>query len=223
MTDRPHYYHGTWDGYGYDIMIRGFELGHEGLGNMTGRGVYIAQKPRGAGLWARFLVIVCRLQPGTRILWVDDEYDQRVIDSLRRKYGQELLDLGPNFGRVLPPNKHLTNKELIHLCSYVRMQTRKQGWKRGLRPSKAQTARYLDGWRRIVPLHTQLRKHGYRALGDRSRLFWDSDEIVVYNPARVQPLSAHRFKWVDDVGDDYELSSALSFEELRLIAKKARI
>jgi hypothetical protein len=51
------YYHGTWLGYGDAIMRRGFELGHDGHGNLLGRGVYIAQELASAALWEMGLII----------------------------------------------------------------------------------------------------------------------------------------------------------------------
>ena len=175
------YFHGTWAGYAYSIMTRGFELGHEGHGNLLGRGVYIAQKVSSAALWTfGDIVIRCRLQPGTRILWVDEDYDRRVIDSLRREFGQELLALGPHFHKVIPHNKHLTNQELIHLSSYVLMTARRK--RRGYyRSRKGKRRQYYDTWRRLSRLHDQLKRHGYDALGDRSFSDWDADEILVFD------------------------------------------
>ena len=126
------YFHGTWAGYVYSIMTRGFELGHEGSGNLRGRGVYIAQKVGSAALWtcSESIIIRCRLQPGTRILWMDGEYDQRVINSLRREFGEELLELGPHFHKAIPHNKQLTRQELFHLTNYILMRPGQRGKRR---------------------------------------------------------------------------------------------
>lgn len=94
------YYHGTWAGYGHALMTRGFELGHEGRGNLLGRGVYIAQTLAAAAHWTPSdFIITCRLTPGTRILWVEESYDRRVINYLEREFGRELIALGPHFYR----------------------------------------------------------------------------------------------------------------------------
>ena len=218
------YFHGTWSGYIYSIMTRGFELGHEGRGNLLGRGVYIAQRVSSAALWTFGAIIIrCRLQPGTRILWVDDEYDRRVIDSLRREFGQELLDLGPHFHKAIPHNKQLTRQELIHLCSYIMMTARRKRWQTILRARKGKRVQYFDAWRRLSRLHEQAKRHGYDAFGDRSFSDWDSDEILVYNPARVIPVSAHRiFRDEADAFEIVSISEPIELQKLKAISEKAQ-
>ena len=123
------YFHGTWEGNVYSIMTRGFELGHWGHGSNRGRGTYIAQNLESAAnwTWGSGVIIRCRLQPGTHILWMDGNYDQRVINSLRREFGNELLELGPQFHKAIPHNKQLTRQELIHLTNYILMHPRRMG------------------------------------------------------------------------------------------------
>ena len=191
VTDSPIFYHGTWAGYGHAIMTRGFELGHEGRGNLLGRGVYIAQTLAAAALWTPSdFIITCTLKPGTRILWVEESYDRRVIKYLEREFGRQLTELGPHFYRAIPHNKHLTQNELIHLCGHILHRARRGRWQNIFRARKANKAAYFDSWLRLSRLHEQLKHRGYDALGDRSFADWDSDEILVFNPARVQPLSA---------------------------------
>ncbi|HRQ41529.1 MAG TPA: hypothetical protein PLD25_26715 [Chloroflexota bacterium] len=216
------YYHGTWTGHAYAIMSQGFALGHEGHGNMLGRGVYVAQQLQSAALWTPDFVIVCQLRPGTRILWVDDSYDRKVIGHLRREFGQELLDLGPHFHQAILANKRLTQKELIHLCSYLLMRAHRQRVQTIGRGRKGKVARYHDAWLRLSRLHGEVKGHGYEAIGDRSGADWDSDEILVFNPARVMPVSAH---WLYRAGEDeaerFWLSEALTQAELQLISARA--
>ncbi len=217
------YYHGTWTGYGYSIMTRGFELGHEGHGHVLGRGVYVAQELASAALWTWDFVIVCSLAPGTRILWIDGDYDQRVIDRLRREFGKELLELGPNFSRVIPHNKQLTQAELIELINFVLMQRRYKRYRGWRRPVKGKRAAYFGVWMRLNRLHQYVRRYGYDAVGDRSYYDWDSDEILVYNPTRVLPLSAH---WLHRSGEDWDetfaLSEAIPLDELQGISARAQ-
>lgn len=215
------YFHGTWNHAAYAIMTRGFELGHDGFGNMRGRGVYIAQNLSSAAHWTYDdMVIRCRLAPGTRILWMDGHYDQHVIDSLRREFGRELLELGPHFSKAIPHNKQLTRQELIHLTSYILMHPRRM---RGWRGNKGKNARYFGTWIRLSRLHEQLKRQGYDALGDRSFAYWDSDEVVVFNPSRVIALSAHRLiRGADRWDGPHSLSAPLDLPALRLIAEKAR-
>lgn len=223
VEDGNIFYHGTWTGYGYAIMTQGFALGHEGHGHLLGRGVYVAQKLRSAALWTPDFVIVCQLQPGTRILWIDDTYDRGVIAYLRREFGQELLDLGPHFYRAIPTNKQLTQKELIHLCSYTLMQAQRKRKQTILRSHKSKVARYQSAWLRLSRLHGEVKRHGYDAIGNRSFADWDSDEILVFNPARVLPVSAH---WLHRAGDDWDerfwLSQPIAELALKVISEKAR-
>ena len=215
------YFHGTWAGYAYSIMSRGFELGRLRYGHARGRGVYIAQKLASAALWTwDDIIIRCRLQPGTRILWLDGTFDQRVIDSLRREFGQELLDLGPHFHKAMPRNKQLTRQELFHLTNFVLMHPQRF---RGPLTFKGKNARYYRTWLRLSRLHEQIKRHGYDALGDRSFAYWDSDEVVVFNPARVVPLSAHKlFRSGTYENETYTLSETIDPETLRLMSAKAQ-
>ena len=216
------YYHGTWAGYGYSIMTRGFELGHEGRGHLLGRGVYLATRVESAALWYFGLIFRCALQPGTRILWFDDDYDRRIINSLRREFGQELLDLGPQFHKAIPDNKRLTQTELIHLCSYIFMQGRRKRSK-FYTPRKGARRRYFDAWLQLSRLHEQVKRYGFDGVGDRSNLYWDSDELLIYNPSRVIPLSAHRLlREGDDWDETFTLLDPLPADELQVISEKAQ-
>lgn len=216
------YYHGTWSGYGASIMRRGFELGHPGSGHLLGRGVYIARQLASAALWEAGLIIIVRLQPGTRILWIEDEYDQRVINSLRREFGQELLDLGPHFERAIPHNKQLRQRELIELCNYVLAEARRGRWRSALRGKKGRRVRYRETWQRLSRLHGHVKRYGYDAIGDRSNIAWDSDEILVFNPARVIPVSAHEvYREGDDFDESVSLSPALEPNGLTEISARA--
>lgn len=216
------YFHSTWEGHAYPIMSRGFELGNWGHGNVRGRGVYVAQKLESAANWTWHdgIVIRCYLQPGTRILWMDGNYDQRIINSLRREFGNELLELGPQFHRAIPHNKQLTRQELYHLTSYVLMHPRRM---RGWGAFKGKNARYFGTWQRLSRLHEQIKRHGYDALGDRSFEFWDSDEVVVFNPARVIAVDAHRLiRSGSYAHEHFSLSEAIDLETLRIVSEKAQ-
>lgn len=217
------YFHGTWTGHAYSIMSRGFELGHDwGHGSNRGRGVYIAQKLESAAnwTWGDGIIIRCRLQPGTRILWMDGSYDQRVINYLRREFGSELLELGPQFHKAMPRNKQLTRQELIHLANYILMHPRRM---RGWGKFKGKKARYFGAWFDLSRLHEQLKRHGFDALGDRSFQYWDSDEVVVFNPAHVIPICAHKLIRSGRYPDEqFSLSEALDLETLRIISEAAQ-
>lgn len=216
------YYHGTWDGYAYSIMTQGFKLGREFHGQLLGRGLYIAQQPASTVFWSYHTVFKCRLQPGTRILWIQDGYDRRVIDYLGREFGQALLDLGPHFHKAIPANKQLTGWELRHLCNYIFQTRRDKKWQYGLSRAKGKKSQFFDAWDCLSRLHQQVKRHGYDALGDRSFAQWDSDEILVFNPSRVTPISAHRLL-VDDDWNFVGLSPPLSLDEVEAISVKAQL
>ena len=155
-------------------------------------------------------------------MWIEAEHDQRVIDSLRREFSQELLDLGPHFERAIPHNKQLTQRELIQLCNYVLTKARRGRWQSALRSKKGKRARYRVTWQRLSRLHDQVKRYGYDAIGDRSGMAWDSDEILVFNPARVIPVSAHALiREGDDFDETFSLSPALGPRELAEIAARA--
>ncbi|MFN2107603.1 MAG: hypothetical protein ACK2U5_16505 [Candidatus Promineifilaceae bacterium] len=217
------YFHGTWEGNGYSIMTRGFELDHDwGHGSNRGRGVYVAQKLESAAnwTWGSGVIIRCHLQPGTRILWMDGHYDQRVISTLRREFGNELLEFGPQFHKAIPHNKQLTRQELIHLTNYILMHPRRMG---GWGAFKGKKARYFGAWLDLSRLHEQIKRHDYDALGDRSFEYWDSDEVVVFNPARVIPVSAHRLFRSGSYPDErFSLSDPLDLETLQIISEEAQ-
>jgi hypothetical protein len=215
-TNSRVYYHGTRAGYGHAIMTRGFELGHEGHGNLLGRGVYIAQTLAGVALWTLSeFIITCTLKPGTRILWVEENYDLRVIKYLEREFGRELTQLGPHFYRAIPHNKHLTQTELIHLCGYTLHRARRGRWRNTRRARKSKKAAFFTSWLRLSRLHEQLKHRGYDALGDRSFADWDSDEILVFNPSNVEPVSAC---WLHRTGEfpDEQISISAPIPEWEL-------
>ncbi len=216
------YYHGTWDGYAHSIMTQGFKLGQVYHGRLLGRGLYIAQQPASTVFWSYRTVFKCRLTTGTRILWIQEGYDQRVIDYLRREFGQALLDLGPHFYKAIPLNKQLTNRELRHLCNYIFETRRDKKWQYGLSTVKGKRAQYFTAWDHLSWLHLHVKRHGYDALGDRSEAQWDSDEILVFNPSRVTAVSAHQLR-VDDEWNFIGLSPPLSAGELEAISAKAQL
>ena len=221
------YYHGTAIRNAFSIMTDGFKIGEMRHGRWLGRGLYVAQRPESAWNWAWTYghqggtIIACRLEPGTRVLWVGEECDKRVIAYLRREFGKELLDLGPNFDRAIPSNKQLSKNELIHLCNYVFQQRGK------LVCDGRRWARWVL-WEGLSRLSQHVRRHQYDAIGDRSFRFWDSDEIMVFEPSRVSPVSAHlvgtegRRGEVQWPSPGVPLPNPLDLDVLRRLSKEAR-
>ena len=215
------YYHGTDDRLAYAIMTQGFKIGEIRHGRMLGRGLYIARQLDSVVFWSHDITITCRLQPGTRILWLHEGYDTKVIRHLEKEFGRELLDLGPDFEKAIPGNKKLTKSELIALCNYIfetrRENRRRMGWK----PFKGKKAKYWDAWSRLSLLRNQVRKHHFDGLGDRTYQEWDSDQLLIFNPSRVVPLSAH---WLRSE-DGYEVdafSEAIDLDALKAISAAAQ-
>ena len=221
------YYHGTETRRAYTIMTQGFKRGTAVHGQRLGRGLYISQQLASARFWSHDIVIRCRLQRGTRILWIQEGYDHKIIDHLGKEFGKELLAAGPQFHKAIPRNKQLTKRELIALCNYVFETRQKKSWQYALRARKGKRARYWNAWEELSWLHEHVRRHGYDALGDRSYQTWDSDEILVFNPSRVTPISAHRLQrlFSEDRGVEFEkviVSPAIDLAQLREISAQAQ-
>jgi hypothetical protein len=92
----------------------------------TGHGVYVSKDWRTA-LWFNRALLRVQLINATRILDVSVAPDMRVIDSLRREFGRELLSDKTLFHKVIPRNKHLKCSELIELTKYHYHRTWGQG------------------------------------------------------------------------------------------------
>lgn len=217
------YYHGTETRRAYAIMTQGFKLGEKVHGRLLGRGLYITQQLNSAKFWSHFIVIKCQLLPGTRILWLHEGYDKKVLAYLKREFGKELLTLGPQFHRAIPKNKQLTGRELVTLCNYIFETRREKKWQYLFKARKGKKAQYYgDAWHDLARLHDQVKRHGFDALGDRSFEHWDSDEILVFNPSRIRPVSAH-WLYNDDDFESVTISAAIALPELKKISARAQL
>jgi hypothetical protein len=117
------------------------------------------------------IIFKCRLSEKTSILRIDEKYDKKVIDYLRREFGREILT--SDISKAMPSNKHLTKKELINLLNYrfhkdFWRQNRKGEWCSEISPS----------------IRQQLKLHKYDAIGNAE----NEAGIAVFNPAFVKPL-----------------------------------
>lgn len=196
MTDlqvRKTLLHGTSALGAVSILADGFrllptELRPWGRGYL-GDGIYVTASPQTAFWFSdedRYLLRV-RLAPGIRILPIDRPPEPRVVASLRREFGKDILT--PEFARAMPPNKRLTRRELASLLSWVWARR----WRRG--------GDFYE--REVASFHRHLRRYGYDGLGCRT-----SDlGIVVFNPSRVLPLEALRFERPGT--DDFEKAGGL--------------
>ena len=215
------YHHGTDDRLAYAIMTQGFKLGEVRHGRRLGRGLYITQRLESAVFWSHQIVIRCKMLPGTRLLWINEGYDRKIIRQLRREFGKEIVELGPQFDQAIPRSKQLTKNELIALCNYLFETRSKQLWQYGFKKQKGKGAQFWNAWRQLSRLHEQVRRHGYDGLGDRSFQEWDSDEILMFNPSRLIPVSAN-WLYADEEYENVYISPALKLKELKAISSKAQ-
>ena len=120
------YYHGTSPSSAICISIEGFRLLDERVRNwdgLLGIGIYVTRN-LGQSLWFGEIsnlqhpyVLLVELAPGTKIARLDDSPEPRMLDSLRREFGHEIL--GPDFVRAIPKNKHLQPRELFALMGHL--------------------------------------------------------------------------------------------------------
>lgn len=171
------YYHGTEAYKALPILYEGFRLKKEycfyGSGGTFKQGLYLTKSVDTAVVFGDF-VFRCKLADGVSVLRVDEHYDQKIINSLRREFGKNIL--AGDITKAMPRNKHLKKKELIHLVNY--RYAKRGNW-------------MLDKswkWDAVVSsVRQQLQKHKYGAIGNTD----DLDGLAVLNPAYVKPLELY--------------------------------
>ena len=117
------FYHGTSRNHAESIAWQGFRALREGdewggafhCGGVLGYGLYITCDWRLA-LWYGSTLLRVGIQPGTRLLNAAIPEEKKLVASLRRKFGDEILTKQP--WKVLPKNKRLRQRELINLFRY---------------------------------------------------------------------------------------------------------
>jgi hypothetical protein len=90
-----------------------------------GRGTYVTCNWRSALFFGPVLFRV-ELQSGTRIVRIDLPPEGKVLDSLKREFGTEILSKSP--WKVMPTNKRLTLDEAIQLARHHVRQFEGSGW-----------------------------------------------------------------------------------------------
>ena len=90
-----------------------------------GRGTYVTCNWRSALFFGPVLFRV-ELQPGTRIVRIDLPPEDKVLDSLKREFGKEILTKSP--WKVMPTNKRLTLDEAIQLALHHVHRFEGGGW-----------------------------------------------------------------------------------------------
>ncbi len=175
------FYHGTTDYKAIQILYEGFRLKKKycywGKSGMFKEGIYLTKSIDVAEMFAYGdIIFKCRLSDKVSILRIDEKYDKKVIDYLRREFGREILT--SDVSKAMPSNKHLTKKELINLLNYrfnkdFWRQKRKGEWCSEISPS----------------VRHQLKLHKYDAIGNAENMAG----IAVFNPAFVKPLKMFQF------------------------------
>jgi hypothetical protein len=157
---------------------------------------------------------------GTRILWKEKDYDRKVIRYLEKEFGKQ-ISRSYQFWKYIPSNKRLTNTELTALVSHLDLFEISLGWKRKRYKFADKKYRHLSRFSKLI------RQYGYDAFGDRTEDCWDSDEILVYNPSKVVPVSFHRLAidWNTDreawdMVNRVDYSHPLDLAELKKISEE---
>ena len=109
------------------------------------------------------------MQPGTRILWKERDYDKDIIKQLEKRFSKQVTQ-NYDFWKYIPRNKQLTNAELRALTSHLDVAEVSLGWKRKRYKFADKKWKHLDRFCRL------LRQYGYDAVGDRTEDCWDSDD-----------------------------------------------
>jgi hypothetical protein len=140
-------------------------------GGHFGRGTYVTKNWR-TGLFFGPVLFRVSVQPGTRILRLDVPPDDKVVGSLRREFGEEILTQPP--WKVLPRNKQLTLKEAIQLARYHFDRKQKScSW------DKPRSAMHEE---RMLDFRKTLVRYGIQGWGDPSSL----GGIVIFATDRIQ-------------------------------------
>ena len=169
------YYHGTSDYKAIQILYEGFRLKKRycnwGKDGTFKQGIYLTKLIDVAEMFAYGdVVFKCKLLDKASVLRIDEKYDKKIIDSLKREFGKEILT--SDISKAIPANKHLTKKELINLLNY---RFHKQTW----------SQKGMLKWNEILPsIRHQLKLHKYDAIGNVE----NEAGIAVFNPAFVKFL-----------------------------------
>lgn len=147
------------------------------FGNL-GVGVYLTCNWRIA-LWFGPTLLRAEIRPGTRILNAAVAPDAKLLTSLQREFGRDILRRPPWL--VLPKNKRLTLRELVALFRYHYWNswekdygTAKDG---GVKWTKQRDAHF----RRLLDYRKILIRYGFHGFGNPR----DDNGVVIFAPDRV--------------------------------------
>lgn len=176
-------------------------------GNL-GKGIYLTCDWRTA-VWFGHILLQATLTKGTRILDASLPADPRVIQSLKREFGHELVATG-DMRKVLPNNKHLKLNELIELTRYFyhrvwdRDWTSEKSWK-----FSQSDKRELRALEHCVSC---LKRYGFHGYGHPQ----DDNGIVMFAPDRIKLTKVVRALGLAEQGQLLEDGSLerMSLEQL---------
>jgi len=169
------YYHGTMGYKALQILYEGFRFKKDfsdyGSYGTLRHGLYLTKSLSVAGRFGSGYVFKCCLKKGISILWLNEKYDQKVIQYLKREFSKNILT-GP-ISKAIPMNKNLTKNELIHLLNY---RFNKTNW---------QKSKEVQKWRaNISSFRQQLVLHKYDGVGETE----DMVGVMIFNPSYVKPV-----------------------------------
>lgn len=163
---RLDYYHGTLPGNVKSIQKEGLknpvfisEHGKRfGSGEALGVGTYISDDWQVALFFGEALFRV-QLQEGTKIVDISKDPDMKIINSIRKEFGQALFKPSAAFHKLIPHKKYLKQKELIELTRYHYFRTWGRFTRR--RSHKFKISRHHESLEKCMSMLRQYGFHGY--------------------------------------------------------------
>ena len=209
------YYHGTDYFAAYRILKEGVRRLQNRTGcAVKGDGTYITDDLDYAYSMAKFksspnnlCIIECELSIDKPILWIDGNYDKKVIKYLKKEFSKNIVDYSKKIDKLIPKNKHLTKTEVINLVNYWD-SLKKKYWDSG-RESKLENGEtyFAENCRKLIS------KLNYSGWGERTNHHWDSNEIVIFNSSHIRPIKYWSATAIENY-DNWTFKNAKLTEEI---------
>lgn len=174
LPDATTFFHGTSASSAICVSIEGFRILDQAIrfwkGHL-GTGIYITRNLNEAQFFGsdqphyRAYVLELKIIPGTKIARMCDVSDRRLLRSLRREFGHEILT--KNFANAIPTNKHLKPRELFAIISHLQHSGKLQ---------EASSQRAIRKW--LLRLHYHGYGHTENDLG-----------VLIFDPYRLKMLN----------------------------------
>jgi hypothetical protein len=187
VLDGREYYHGTSPSSAVCISEEGFRILDRKVRfwrGALGTGIYITRNPKESlvfgGVQSSNHTYVLQLEftRGTKIARLDDQANQRLLDSLRREFGREVM--GSRFAQAIPKNKRIKPRQLFALIGHL---------ERSDLLSEATTLRHVRRW---------LQRLGYHGYGhthnDLGIMLFDPSRVILRDVKRLRRPSKDRFE-----------------------------